>query len=175
MDKFESERPHLVRGVVAGVAGGLVASWVMNEFLAAAKKVAEATKPESEKRAAQRQPEGEDATQKVANAVTEAATGEELSKQAREVGGPIVHYAFGALMGGVYGGIAEYSPSARLGLGSAFGSALFVGADEVMVPLLGLGKKPTDEPASGQVQHWLAHVVYGATVEIVRRGVRRLF
>jgi putative membrane protein len=174
MDAVEADQPRLIRGVLAGLTGGLVASWVMNEFLSGAKKVSEAVETDDERLAAQRQPQGEDATQKVAGAVIEAVTGEKPSREAKQTGGPIVHYVFGTLMGGMYGGIAEYSPAARMGVGSAFGSALFVGADEVMVPLLGLGKKPTEEPVSGQVQHWLAHVVYGATVELVRRGVRRL-
>jgi hypothetical protein len=61
-----------------------------------------------------------------------------------------------------------------MGLGSAFGSVLFVGADEVKVQLPGLGERPTEVPASGQVEHLLAHVVYGAAVELVRRRVWRL-
>ena len=29
----EGNGTHLARGIVAGIAGGLVASWVMNEFM----------------------------------------------------------------------------------------------------------------------------------------------
>ncbi len=168
------EHPDPARGALAGIAGGLLASWVMNQFLAGAKMAQEATQSPQEKQATQQQPQGEDATGKVAGAVTQAVTGQPLSPEGKQTGGPVVHYAFGTLMGGVYGMVAEYAPASRTGFGSAFGTALFLGADEVMVPALGLGKNPTEEPAASQVQHWLAHIVYGVTVELVRRGVRRL-
>lgn len=170
------EDASLLRGVVAGVAGGLAASWVMNMFLAGVTKTTEAVKqhqhPERQKQ--QDQQEGEDSTQKVADAVTHTVTGHHLSKEQKKTGGPIVHYAFGGLMGGLYGGIAEYSRPSRVGFGTLFGSALFLGADEIGVPAVGLAKPPTQQPASDQASHWAAHVVYGATVELVRRGMRRM-
>ena len=74
-------------------------------------------------------------------------------------------------MGGVYGGLAELSDAARAGVGTGFGTGLFVAADEIMVPALGLAKPPAQQPASDQVTHWAAHVVYGGTVELVRRAI----
>ncbi len=171
------KRPHLVRGVVAGMVGGLAASWVMNQFLTGVSKATEAVKEHQDPQAyrqQQGQEQEEDSTMKVADAVASTVTGRHLSKEQKKIGGPIVHYAFGGLMGGVYGGVAEYSQSSRLGLGTLFGSTLFVGADEVAVPALGLAKPPTQQPAGDQASHWAAHVVYGATVELVRRGVRSL-
>ena len=112
---------------------------------------------------------------KVADAIAKTTTGHHLTKEQKETGGPIVHYAFGGLMGGVYGGIAEYLPASRIGFGTLFGSGLFAGADLVVVPALGLSKPPTEQPISDHVSHWGAHVIYGATLEFVRRGVRRMF
>lgn len=173
---YQADRPHLLRGVIAGAAGGLAASWVMNVFLAGSSKAQDALKDpaEKEQEKAQQASAGDDSTQKVADAVSHAVTGNHLSKEEKKTGGPLVHYLFGSIMGGVYGAVAEYSQSSRIGAGTVFGTALFLGADEIMVPALGLSKPPTQEPASSQVNHWAGHLVYGATVELVRRGLRRI-
>lgn len=169
--RYSKHKPDLVRGVFAGIVGGLAAAWVMNQFLAGVGKATEAL---TEPKQPQTEEQSEDSTIKVADAVVSTIIGRHLSDDEKKKGGPIVHYAFGGLMGGVYGGIAEYSRSPRASFGTLFGSALFIGADEIVVPLLGLGKPPTQQPASDQASHWAAHVVYGATVELVRRAVRKL-
>ena len=171
---------HLVRGVLAGVAGGLVASWVMNEFMAGpGKKLEESIQTPEEKEHARREEEQqkdapqEDSTMKVADAVVSTATGgQHLSFEGKQKGGPIVHYTFGALMGGIYGGLAEYLPIARAGFGTSFGSVLFAGADLVAVPALKLAPPPSQEPKSALSKHFAAHIVYGGTTELVRRIVR---
>jgi putative membrane protein len=165
-----SQKPRLSRGIVAGAAAGLVAAWVMNQFLAAWTKAEKALQDPTEAK----QPQGEDSTEMVADAIVHSFTGRHLNKADKQKAGPIVHYAFGSLMGGVYGAIAEYSPQSRRSFGTLFGTVLFVGADEIVVPALGLGKPPTEEPLSSQAAHWAAHMVYGATVEAVRRGLRRM-
>jgi uncharacterized membrane protein YagU involved in acid resistance len=166
------KKPHPVRGFIAGAAGGVVASLVMNIFLAGTSKAKEALEDPAEK--AQKAEAAEDSTQKVADAVAYEVSGRHLSKEEKQTGGPIVHYVFGGLMGGVYGVAAEYFPATRIGAGTVFGSALFLGADELAIPALGLGKTPAEQPVSDQANHLTAHMVYGATVEAVRRGVRRL-
>lgn len=166
---------HIVRGVLAGVAGGLVASWVMNEFsMSLGKKLSEAVETPEEQRELQTQSDGEDATMKAADKITEAVTGgRHLSHEQRETGGPIVHYGFGALMGGLYGMAAEYSHAARSGFGTTFGSMLFAGADLIGVPAFKLGPWATEQPASALASPFATHLVYGATTELVRRVVRK--
>jgi uncharacterized membrane protein YagU involved in acid resistance len=168
--------PNLTRGIVAGALGGLIASWVMNLFITGAMQVqetmkspAEKAREESEKSAHPEQ--SEDSTQKVADAVTWLVTGQHLSKEGKQKGGPIVHYAFGTLMGALYGGLAELSDTARAGAGTAFGTGLFIAADEIMVPALITGQFPTKEPASSQLTHYAAHLVYGTTTELLRRAI----
>jgi len=170
---------HMMRGVLAGVAGGLVASWVMNEFMAGPGKKLEQSLQTHEEKEQERQKEqqqtqpDEDSTMKVAEAVVNTVTGgQHLSFDGKQKGGPIVHYSFGALMGGVYGGLAEYFPVARSGFGTSFGSALFAGADLVAVPALKLAPPPDQEPTSALGKHLAAHIVYGGTTELVRRLVR---
>jgi uncharacterized membrane protein YagU involved in acid resistance len=167
----------MLRGFLAGAIGGLVASWVMNGFITGAMKMQETMKSPEQKaqeesqKAAQPKSEeaSEDSTMKVADTVAWLATGQHLSKQGKQKGGPIVHYAFGTFMGALYGTLAELSGSATAGAGTAFGTGLFIAADEVMVPALGLSKPPTQQPVSDQLTHYAAHLVYGATTELVRR------
>lgn len=173
--RYLQRKPHLARGVLAGVAGGLAASWVMNQFLAGVSNASEVIKERQDQQPQQEQDQGEDSTMKVADAVAKTFTGHHLTKEEKQTGGPIVHYAFGGLMGGVYGGMAEYSAASRIGFGTLFGTALFAGADGVAVPALGLSKPVTQQPVSDHATHWAAHIVYGATVELVRRGIRRLW
>src|ERR1700756_3342623 len=101
---------HLVRGVLAGVAGGLVASWVMNEFEATAgQKLSNAVETPADKRELAAQSDGQDATMRVADKIVETVTGgQHLTYAQRKIGGPIVHYTMGAVTGGVYGALAEY-------------------------------------------------------------------
>lgn len=170
-----------VRGMVAGAIGGLAASWVMNVFMARAGEAVthaaehldgSAHKPKP----APPQNDGEpkiDATMKTADAIVSTVTGgRHLTLKQEQKGGPIVHYAFGALMGAIYGAAVEYAPAARAGFGTAFGSALFTGADMIAVPVLGLSGSSKDAPVSSLASPFSAHVVYGVTTEAVRRMVR---
>ena len=77
-------------------------------------------------------------------------TGDHLSRAEEENGGPIVHYAFGALAGGIYGALAEYSSTVTSGFGTSFGGALFRTADSLAIPALNLAPLPSDQPASAQ-------------------------
>lgn len=165
---------HLVRGILAGVAGGLAASWVMNEFSTTlGQKLSEAVETPAEQQELKQQSDGEDATMKAADKVVETVTGgRHLSHEQREIGGPIVHYSFGALMGGVYGALAEYTDVAKAGFGTTFGAVLFAGADLLGVPAAGLGQWPGDYPVSSLANPFATHLVYGATTELVRRIVR---
>jgi uncharacterized membrane protein YagU involved in acid resistance len=169
---FKSHHPRFFRGLVAGAAAGVIAACVMNQFLAIWSKAQEALKDPTQTEPAS---EAEDSTEKVADAIAFATTGRHLSKEAKKKAGPMVHYAFGSLMGGAYGALAEYSPQSRRGFGTIFGAVLFLGADEIVVPALGLGKSPCEDTFSNQASHLAAHLVYGAAVEAGRRGLRRLW
>jgi putative membrane protein len=163
-------------GILAGIAGGLVASFVMNEFMAhPGKALSEALETPFDKIRLEALSDGRDATMKTADAIAVAATGgEHLTYEQQSKAGPIVHYAFGGLMGGVYGALAEVSPAARSGFGTTFGSMLFAGADLFAVSALHLGPSLNEEPMSSLATPLAAHLVYGATTELIRRLVRKL-
>jgi len=183
---MSEDRKCLTSGVIAGAIGGLVASWIMNVFMEKAGSTVQHAAQHLDGTAHRQRPpatnnhrepnDGEpkiDATMKTADAVFSAVTGgRHLSLEGMQKGGPIVHYAFGAVMGALYGAAAEYVPAARAGFGTAFASALFTGADLIAVPALHLSGSSSDAPVSSLASPLSAHIVYGVTTEAVRRVVR---
>jgi putative membrane protein len=161
-------KENIAAGIIAGAVGGLVASWAMNEFQKLW-SVAEEQLSGPQKKKAE---EGEDATQKVADQISEAVQGRKLTKSEKKKAGPVVHYAFGAIMGAVYGAATEINPSVNALAGIPFGAILFAGADELAVPALGLSKGPTETPLSKHALGLASHAVYGVTTEVVRRMIR---
>ncbi|HWB87481.1 MAG TPA: DUF1440 domain-containing protein [Bryobacteraceae bacterium] len=113
--------------------------------------------------------EGEDATVKTAQGISSAVLGHELSEEEKKKAGPLVHYAYGTGIGALYGGLAQKHETTTSGFGAAYGAAAWVLGDEVAVPAFGLGKKPKETPVSQHFQFLAAHLVYGVTLEGVRR------
>lgn len=165
---------HPVRGVLAGVAGGLVASWLMNVWSEGpGSALASRLETPEEKKQLAEQSDGEDSTMKTADLLySKVEGGQHLTHEQREAAGPAVHYGYGALMGGFYGGLAEYLPVVRSGFGTTYATALFVGGDLMAVPALHLSKPLSAYPASSYANPLTAHLVYGVTTELVRRLVR---
>lgn len=168
------------KGMLAGAIGGLVASWVMNVFMeeagpkvqTIAAKFDHSAQQQSSNSSQDGEPK-EDATMKAADAIVRTATGgRHLSLEGKQKGGPIVHYAFGGLMGALYGLASEFSPMTTAGFGTAFAGALFAGADLWAVPALHLSGSTGDAPVSSLATPFGAHMVYGVTTEAVRKVIR---
>ncbi len=157
----------LWKGALAGLVAGLAASYVMTQFQNLSAKLEEQDKKKKKKK-------GEDATVKTAEAISEGFFHHELTANEKKIAGPVVHYSFGALTGGVYGALAELTPAVTRGIGLPFGTAVWVGADEVAVPALKLSGPPTATPPAVHAKALAAHLVYGLTTETVRRLVRRV-
>jgi putative membrane protein len=158
------------KGIVAGALGGLAATFVMTQFQNGWTRIAEKVNPDEGND--DQKSHGDPATVKAADKVLVATTGEHVPAEQKETVGTLVHYGFGALAGVTYGLLSEFVPQARAGFGSAFGSALFVGADEIGVPLAGLAPSPAETPAKVHVYAWVSHLVYGAALEGSRRAAR---
>jgi putative membrane protein len=92
------------------------------------------------------QEQDEDATVKVANGITRWLLHRPLPEDKKPLAGNIVHYAFGAGVGGLYGGLATVMPRLTLAFGLPFGVAVWLGAHVIMVPALGLAARPTRQP-----------------------------
>ena len=180
---------NVYKGVAAGVAGGLVASFVMNQFQAALGKLMENQERSHGAQSLQQgSPEhgigrelaergvdepDDDAAARTGNAVSELVFEHHLTKSEKETAGAVAHYAMGVASGAIYGAVAEVIPLTTVGEGLPFGAAVWVIADEGVVPALGLSRKPTDYPASIHAYSFASHLVYGLTTELVRRAVRK--
>ena len=173
------------KGMIAGLAGGLVASWTMNQFQAAWTRIAEGAEKShgaqsmqpsegSHGEQAQDTAEQDDATVETAKVISKNVFGHELQESEKEPAGAAVHYAFGTATGGLYGALAEVTPQVTTAAGLPFGAAFWLLADEVSVPLLGLSKGPTEYPVSTHVYALASHLVYGVTAELGRRAVRQV-
>lgn len=165
----------LWKGIVAGAAGGLAATWMMGHAHGLAGKASEKLMPKDKFRELQRaSADAQEATSKVAERVTRPLLGRRLRHSERERAKPIVHYAFGSAVGALYGASAEYVPFVRKFAGAPFGAAVFAGADQLALPALNLTKRPREYPLAMHGTELGSHIVYGMTLEGVRRLVRKI-
>jgi putative membrane protein len=180
---------NLWKGLAAGVTGGLAASWVMNQFQALWSRKTHGIERSHGAQSLQRgsprygvarelQKRGEDresdnAAVRMARLVSKDVFGYRLAEREKEVAGAVAHYAMGVTSGAIYGVAAEVLPAATAGVGLPFGAAVWLVADELVVPALGLSKPPTAYPPSTHAYAFASHLVYGLTTEMVRRAVRR--
>lgn len=110
---------------------------------------------------------------KATDAITRKMTGHDVPKSKQSLAGETVHYSIGVTSGAIYGLAAEVIPLATIGQGAGFGAAVFLLADEVSVPALGLSASPAKMPVMSHVYALASHLVYGWTTEVVRDAVRR--
>ena len=159
----------------AGALAGIVGSFAMTRFHVAINGdgLTGSEEPQSMKPLA----DGDDVAMKTADLATEAATGEQLTQMEKtELGGPLAHYAFGALTGSIYGLVCETTPDALCTRGDVFGTSVWAGADQLTLPLTGLTPWPLKTyPAATNAQHLLSHVVFGWTTAWTYRALRRAF
>lgn len=166
------------KGLVAGAVAGAGAAWVMTQFQTrVAPRVQDALAADGEETAAKEEESeggsGEPpATVKAANRISSAVRGRELHGETAKKAGNAMHYAMGTVTGAIYGTLAERAPVVTRGMGLPYGTAVWAGADEMIVPALGLGQKPTESPPSTHAYALASHLVYGASLELLRRGVR---
>jgi hypothetical protein len=189
MRLIRRKKHELWKGLAAGAAGGLAASWVMNQFQALwSRKAHGIERPHGAQSLQQGSPrhgvarelqergsdrESDDAAVRMARLFSEDVLGHRLAESEKETAGAIAHYAMGATSGAIYGAAVEVLPAATAGVGLPFGAAVWLVADELVVPALGLSKPPTAYPLSTHAFAFASHLVYGLTTEMTRRAVRR--
>jgi uncharacterized membrane protein YagU involved in acid resistance len=155
--------------MLAGALAGLAASWVMNEFQSGWSKVQQKFEKNTNRR---QSPEDEDATMKTVGLIARDVLKVEVSKEQRQKLAPIVHYAFGTVVGAVYGALAERFPAVVKGWGTEYATLVFVAVDELAVPALKLSQPSKKTPISVHLYAWASHLVYGASTESARRLLR---
>ena len=155
----------IARDTAVGIVGGLAASAAMNGFQAAWSAVQQRLEPE--------QDDGGDepSTVKAADRVTKATAGEPVPEPKRQAAGEMVHYGFGAVLGGLYGAARSIDSRVSAGFGMPFGAAVWAVADEAAVPALGLSGPPAETAPSTHLYSLLSHLLFGAVLEGTQRGV----
>jgi putative membrane protein len=148
-------KPSLIKGFVAGAIGGLAG--------AAAKAAAEAVYPP--------RIQGQIPPPAV---LVNRMSDRPLSEEEEEASVRAIHWTFGALVGGVYGTVAEYQPAVTGRLGTNFGVTVCGITHAATLPLMGLTEKPEDQPLREHASELVSHAIYGATTEVVRRIARRV-
>jgi uncharacterized membrane protein YagU involved in acid resistance len=173
---MESSRtePNVFESIAAGAIGGLIGALAMNKFQAAVAAVGESmSRAEHTRDQTQEQKQessGDDATAKAADAISTAVFHHQLTTIEKKWAGPVVHYGMGAKLGALYGALAP-STSIEAGAGMGYGVAVWLGADEIAVPILGLSKLPIDTPLSAHVNALASHLVFGLVLHFTRKIV----
>lgn len=175
----------IIRGYVAGMIGGAVGAWVMNNWQepsamkakqAVPARVQTRNTPAKQKAGAhhhngghQREGSHEEPTVQVAEAVSRNVFGHELGKKEKAIAGPAVHYGYAMLVGGLYGGLAEVWPNVKIGMGMGYGMALWALGHEAALPMLKLAPSPLKEPVKTHADTLSSHICFGMTLDCVRR------
>jgi putative membrane protein len=186
--RSEDREGDILKGLAAGIVGGLVASWTMNQFQALWSRLAESEERSHGAQSLQQgspehgigrelQEQGKDDEQdtapaRLAQAISVSVFDHKLTKHEKELAGAAFHYAMGTTSGALYGAVAEVIPEAKMGAGLPFGAVVWLVVDEGLVPAAGLSKSPAEYPLSIHAYALASHLVYGLTTELVRRAVR---
>ncbi len=165
----------LWKGFVSGLAAGLAGTAAMTLFQTGwskAQKELNRNNGSAKSKNSEQPSQDEPSTVKVANKISEATLHRALRKSEKEPASYAVHFAFGTLMGGIYGISSEYLKIARTGYGLLHGVGLWAGADATVLPAIGLSQRVTERSAGELTYELLAHAVYGVSSEATRRFVR---
>ncbi len=169
------------RGTIAGFIAGAVAAYVMTKYEEIENRPMSVRRNEAAARAAGPEvavttspPPDADPKVKAAQHVSRKLFEHELSDGEKKVAAPVVHYGYGATVGALYGGLSELVPTVGIGLGIPYAALLWLGGDEIAVPALGFSKPPSQVPAESHVSALATHFVYGLTLDVTRRILRRI-
>ena len=170
----------VLAGVAAGVVGGAAGATTMvifNHLLAATGFAADDTGRHGQRRrdAKPNDTDGtisdEPASIKASAGAIEGLTGSRLPESERQAMGALAHHVFGAVAGGLYGGIAARVPGVTFGAGMPYGVFVWAAAVEAGLPLSGLSRRPDTYPLERHVASLATHLVFGLTLDAVRRGL----
>jgi putative membrane protein len=165
---------------LAGLVAGLAGTWAMSEVQRVWTRAVDGRAPDSaggkhDARDWQERSEHQNSNELAAQAVATRFIDRCLTREEMRIAAPLVHYTFGATVAGLYGVLAENSQKAHLAAGLGFGAALWLVADVIAMPLLGLSRPTTRRPLEMHLQSLAAHLVYGITTELLRHPARSGF
>jgi putative membrane protein len=168
-----------VLGGLIGAVAGIVGSWAMvrfNHLIDPGTGTSDKPRDRHAERRIEARPNDTDGTlpdepgsMQAASAISERTIGRPLTEREKLIAGPVMHYAFGATMGACYGAAAEIDRSTIRGAGIPFGATVWLVADEIGMHAAGFATHPADYPLSRHAATLASHIVFGLTVEAVRR------
>ena len=158
--------------VIAGLVGGLVASFAMERFQRALGRISPDLGGAPGGGGQQyRKPQSEPSTYVAADVVSKTVNGRPLHPADKPTAGAAIHYAFGGAVGAIYGAAAARNDDVTAWGGVPFGATVWLIADEMGMPALGLAKEPTEYPLRDHATTLASHLIYGAATEAVRRAL----
>jgi hypothetical protein len=166
----------LLAGLAAGVVGGIVATWVLDKYqqgaVEATRRAEKAVKAEPvlSRQQEDQLREQQQAHAETAHRIAKSTVGKKLSRAQQHNADCVVHYAAGALAGGIYGLSAEILLAIRRWYGMGYAKAIFLGGSEPLLPWLGVGPRQAQVTPAGLP----APLVFGAALETTRRFLRWL-
>lgn len=156
-----------------GLVAGFVGSLAQNLFFAATRKLAPEAGPIAAFEPAEPRQLAELPTQTVARRVKEQLVQRGPLKH-EGAAGQLVHLAFGSAWGGAYGLAVGTLPSAGgVKGGLAFGMAVWLASDNVLLPAFRLSAWPHHYPVKTHLYAMAAHAVYGAAVAATFAAIGR--
>lgn len=87
----------------------------------------------------------------------------------------VIHFTFSILSGIAFGALVEFFPIVALGAGVAFGLAIWIGAHEFVMPLMGLTPPTWQLPASEQGSEFFGHALWGLVIAVFYTYFRARF
>lgn len=171
------------RGTLAGAAGGIAgaaAMVVFNHLLARTGVGRDDLGARKQHRHVDGKPNETDGTisdepasEKAAADLIESAGAPPLDDGEKKVAGTVAHYLFGVIAGAAYGAAAAKVPQVAAGGGAPYGVFVWLVAVEAGLPLTGLSKSPTHYRPVRHAASLGTHLVFGLTVDAVRRWMTR--
>lgn len=158
------------RNLAIGIASGLAAAWVMDRFQAGWSSVRQRSEREDPPPHGSEE-QSEPTTVKAADRVSNVVVGGPVANPRRYFAGQAVHYSFGAYLGAFYALLLSSFPKASTGFGMLYGAAVWLVADEFLVPAGELAPPPRDVPASIHLYAFISHLVFGAALQGSWQGI----
>jgi uncharacterized membrane protein YagU involved in acid resistance len=159
----------LSKSIWAGAIAGLAGAYAMNQYQSLANVV---SKELSGKQALN---QDQDATIQTARAISRIAFDHQLTECEEKWAVPAVHYSLGTGLGALYGFVAEKLPICTAGVGTAYGAAVWLGADEILAPAMGFTNGPAETNFSAHVNALTVHLIFGVVTSLTHQLVLGAF
>jgi len=149
------ENDKIIKGICAGIVGGLAATAVKTWW--------ESGHPV-------RSEDTETPPVLLADKIKLSLVEEPLKEEHKPVVSDAIHWAFGTSTGAIYGALAASSPVFSSGLGVPFSIGFYALTHGSTLPMMDLEPYPVDVRMDYAWNEFAGHILYGVTLDLVRRA-----